>query len=108
MQYVIPSPLIIRRFYVKYLRISLKHSAEGGSLAEEVISSIRTAQAFGTQLTLAGLFNTSVNGSLVVDLKTAIWQGGSLASFFFIVYSVYALGSLFHFLSWVFLTPSPF
>ena len=32
---------------LKYFRLALKHTAEGGSLPEEVISTIRSAQAFG-------------------------------------------------------------
>jgi ATP-binding cassette, subfamily B (MDR/TAP), member 1 len=73
----------------------LKHTAEGGSLAEEVISTIRTAQAFGTQSTLQGLYNKFVAGALAVDLEAARWQGGSFAAFFFIIYSAYALGQSF-------------
>jgi ATP-binding cassette, subfamily B (MDR/TAP), member 1 len=76
----------------------LKHIAEGGSLAEEVISTVRTAQAFGTQSILGGLYNKYIEGSLNVDLKAARWHGGGLAIFFFILYSAYALGQHFHFL----------
>jgi ATP-binding cassette, subfamily B (MDR/TAP), member 1 len=61
-------------------------------VAEEVISTIRTAQAFGTQSILSGIYNKHVNGALTVDMKAAAWQGGGLAVFFFIIYSAYALG----------------
>jgi len=81
----------------------LKHTAEGGSLAEEVISTIRTAQAFGTQSILGGLYNKHIDQSLNVDLKAAVWHGGSLAVFFFIVYSGYALGQPFYLLFWDFI-----
>ena len=74
----------------------MKHTAEGGSLAEEVISTIRTAQAFGTQSTLEGLYNKFVGGALTVDLKAARWHGGGLATFFFVIYCAYALGQPFH------------
>jgi ATP-binding cassette subfamily B (MDR/TAP) protein 1 len=77
---------------LKYFRFSLKHVAEGGSLAEEVISTVRTAQAFGTQSTLQGLYNKFVTAALITDLKAARWHGGGLAAFFFIIYSAYALG----------------
>ena len=73
----------------------MKHTAEGGSLAEEVISTIRTAQAFGTQSKLEGLYSKFVNGALTVDLKAARWHGGGFAAFFFIIYSAYALGKPF-------------
>lgn len=74
------------------LRLSLKHVAEAGSLAEEVISTIRTAQAFGTQSILAGLYGQYVQKSRKVDMKAAIWHGGGLAVFFFVIYAAYALG----------------
>jgi len=72
--------------------LSLKHAAEGGSIAEEVISTVRTAQAFGTQKRLGALYDDHVNESLKVDLKAAIWQGSGTALFFFIIYSAYGLG----------------
>lgn len=79
-------------FIPKYSsRLSLKHVANGGSLAEEVISTVRTAQAFGTQKILADLYDTHINESRKVDLKAAVWHGGGLAVFFFVIYSAYAL-----------------
>jgi len=66
--------------------------AESGSLAEEVISTIRTAQAFGTQKILSTLYDQHVVMSEQADLKAAIWHGGGLSVFFFIIYSAYALG----------------
>ena len=77
---------------LKYFRLSLKETAEGGSLAEEVISTIRTAQAFGTQPVLEGLYNKYVARALTVDLKATRWYGLSFTFFFFIMYSSYALG----------------
>ncbi|KAF8895324.1 P-loop containing nucleoside triphosphate hydrolase protein [Infundibulicybe gibba] len=74
-----------------YMQLSLKHVADGGNLAEEVISTIRTAQAFGTQKTLTGLYDSHIDQSRRVDLKVATWQGGGMAVFFFVIYSAYAL-----------------
>ncbi|KAJ7212049.1 multidrug resistance protein 1 [Mycena pura] len=74
-----------------YMQLSLKHVADSGSLAEEVISTIRTAQAFGTQKVLANLYDTHIEKSRESDLKAAVWHGGGLAVFFFIIYSAYAL-----------------
>ncbi|KAJ2930895.1 hypothetical protein H1R20_g6196, partial [Candolleomyces eurysporus] len=82
---------IMNKFISQYMQLSLKHVAEGGSLAEEVISTIRTAQAFGTQSTLSGLYNGHINKSLEVDMKAAVWHGGGLASFFFVIYGAYGL-----------------
>jgi len=75
-------------------RLSLKHVAEAGSIAEEVISTIRTAQAFGTQKVLSGIYNERMNLSLRIDLKMAAVHGSALSVFFFVIYSGYALGML--------------
>ena len=74
-------------------RLSLKHVAEAGSLAEEVISTVRTAQAFGTQAILASLYDVFIGRARKVDMKAAVWHGGGLAVFFFVIYSAYALGT---------------
>lgn len=71
----------------------MKHTAEGGSLAEEVISTVRTAQAFGTQKILGSLYDRHIEESHKVDSKAAVWHGGGLAVFFFVIYSAYALGA---------------
>ncbi len=70
----------------------MKHVAEAGSLAEEVISTVRTAQAFGTQVVLADLYDAFIGRARQVDMKAAYWHGGGLAVFFFVIYSAYALG----------------
>jgi ATP-binding cassette subfamily B (MDR/TAP) protein 1 len=61
-------------------------------MAEEVISTVRTAQAFGTQAILSGIYSHFIDGSLKVDMKAAVWHGGGLGIFFFVIYSAYALG----------------
>ncbi|EIN12733.1 P-loop containing nucleoside triphosphate hydrolase protein [Punctularia strigosozonata HHB-11173 SS5] len=81
----------MNRFVSKYMQLSLKHVAEGGTVAEEVISTVRTAQAFGTQSILSGIYDKHVDNARTVDMKAAGWQGGGLAVFFFIIYSSYAL-----------------
>jgi len=77
---------------LSHIRLSLKYVAEGGSVAEEVISTIRTAQAFGTQAILASLYDTFITGSSKVDMKAAVWHGSGLGVFFFVIYASYALG----------------
>lgn len=74
------------------VRMSLDHVADGGNLAEEVISSVRTAQAFGTQRILSGLFDTHVQKSYAAELKSSICEGGGLAFIYFAIYASYALG----------------
>ena len=76
-------------------RLSLQFIADGGSLAEEVISTVRTAQAFGTQTILSSLYDVHVEKSLGVDIKGATWHGAGLAFFFFVIYASYGLA--FHF-----------
>ncbi|KAI0267305.1 P-loop containing nucleoside triphosphate hydrolase protein [Gloeopeniophorella convolvens] len=82
---------IMNKFLSKYMQLSLKHVAEGGSLAEEVVSTIRTAQAFGTQKVLASMYDVAVHKALTVDRKAAVSHGASLSGFFFAIYAAYAL-----------------
>ncbi|KAG2740983.1 P-loop containing nucleoside triphosphate hydrolase protein [Suillus brevipes Sb2] len=81
----------MKKFLSKYTQLSLKHVAEAGSLAEEVISTIRTAQAFGTQKILSGIFDKNVDVTRVVDSRASIWQGAGLGCLFFVIYAGYAL-----------------
>ena len=82
---------LMNKFISKYMQESLKHIAEGGTIAEEVISTIRTSYAFGSQNTLHALYSNRVLEAKTVDLKQAVWQGGALGVMFFIIYSSYAL-----------------
>lgn len=82
---------------ISHFRLSLQHVAEGGNFAEEVISTIRTAQAFGTQKVLTRLYNEHITRSLRMDLKAARVHGIALGCFFFVIYSSYALGGLLYF-----------
>ncbi|KAI0697870.1 P-loop containing nucleoside triphosphate hydrolase protein [Cytidiella melzeri] len=82
---------VMNKFVSTYMQLSLKHVAEAGSLAEEVISTVRTAQAFGTQKILSKLYDVYVFKARKVDMKAAVWHGGGLAIFFFVIYSAYAL-----------------
>ena len=84
------------RFIVKYSKLSLQSYAVGGSIAEEVVSSIRNATAFGTQDKLAkqydvhlakaeraglrvkialGLMISGLMGVLYLNYSLAFWQG---------------------------------
>ncbi|KIK49186.1 hypothetical protein CY34DRAFT_797578 [Suillus luteus UH-Slu-Lm8-n1] len=81
----------MNKFVSKYTQLSLKHIAEAGSLAEEVISTVRTAQAFGSQKVLSGIFEKNIDVTRVVDIKASIWFGAGLGSLFFVIYAAYAL-----------------
>ncbi|KIP08244.1 hypothetical protein PHLGIDRAFT_127165 [Phlebiopsis gigantea 11061_1 CR5-6] len=82
---------VMNKFVAAYKQSSLESIASAGSLAEEVISTIRTAQAFGTQQVLADKYEIPVDSARRASLKGAAWRGGSLAVFFFVIYSGYAL-----------------
>ncbi|KAL4062317.1 P-loop containing nucleoside triphosphate hydrolase protein [Scleroderma yunnanense] len=82
---------IMNKFVSKYMQQSLQQVAESGTLAEEFISTVRTAQAFGAQKVLGALFDKKMNSIRVVDGKSAIWNGVSLAILFFVIYASYAL-----------------
>jgi hypothetical protein len=74
-------------------RLALKHVAEGGTLAEEVISTVRTAHAFGTQKTLSSIYDVHVTSAKTVEAKAAFVHGIGLGIFFFVIYAAYALGA---------------
>lgn len=82
---------IMNKFISRYMQLSLKHVAEGGSLAEEVISTVRTAQAFGTQRILGRMYDVHIDKAFAVDYKAAATHGIGLSVFFFVIYSAYAL-----------------
>ena len=79
---------VMNKFLLKYMQLSLQYVAEGGTLTEEVISTICTAQAFGPQHILSGLYGCDVNKSRDVDLKAAV---ACLLIFFFVIYGGYGL-----------------
>ncbi|KAF9441291.1 hypothetical protein P691DRAFT_587071, partial [Macrolepiota fuliginosa MF-IS2] len=82
---------IMTKFMTKFMQSSLKHTAESGSLAEEVISTVRTAQAFGTQAVLSNLYNIFIDKALKADVRAEVWQGSAFGAFVFVIYASYAL-----------------
>ncbi|KAJ7501193.1 P-loop containing nucleoside triphosphate hydrolase protein [Mycena galericulata] len=82
---------LMGKFVSRYTELSLKHVAEAGTLAEETISTIRTAHAFGTQETLAQMYDVFIGKARAVDIKAATLQGGGLGAFYFTIFSAYAL-----------------
>lgn len=53
----------------------LDYIAAGGTLAEEGLSTIRTAKAFGAQTALSDLYNVHVNRAHLLDLKLSVVMG---------------------------------
>ncbi|WWD08398.1 hypothetical protein V865_006510 [Kwoniella europaea PYCC6329] len=70
---------------------ALEHIAKAGSLAEEVIGSIRTVQAFGKQKILGQKFNDHIELSRKAGRKGAYIEAAGLSVMFFSIYSAYAL-----------------
>ncbi|KIM55448.1 hypothetical protein SCLCIDRAFT_30386 [Scleroderma citrinum Foug A] len=86
---------VMNKFVSRYMQQSLQEIAESGALAEDVISTVRTAQAFGSQKVLEALFDKKMAKIRLVDGKSAIWNGCGLGIFFFVIYCCYALAFYF-------------
>lgn len=85
----------MQKFMIKHQTASLGAIAKAGTIAEEVISSIRTAQAFGAQKPLAYLFDTHIAKAVKVGSNGANVHALGLAAMFFVIYSGYALAFFF-------------
>ncbi|WWC65424.1 uncharacterized protein I303_108042 [Kwoniella dejecticola CBS 10117] len=70
---------------------ALEHVAKAGSLAEEVIGSIRTVQAFGKQKVLGQKFDDHIELSRKAGRRASLIEAGGLSVMFFSIYSAYAL-----------------
>ncbi|ORY83184.1 P-loop containing nucleoside triphosphate hydrolase protein [Protomyces lactucae-debilis] len=81
----------ISTFVEKYTKQTLEFYSTGGTLAEEVISSVRITQSFGTQEKLAKLYDSFLGSSEKAGKKKAFSLGALLGSIFFIMYSAYGL-----------------
>ena len=81
----------MNKFISQYRTDMLALTAEGGTLAEEVFSSVRSSHAFGTQTKLTNMYDLFNGRTLAIGLKSAFANGLGLGVFFFIIYSSYAL-----------------
>lgn len=63
----------------KFGTAALDHIAKAGSLAEEVIGSIRTVQAFGKEKILGNKFADHIEKSKVIGRKGSIFEGFGLS-----------------------------
>ncbi|EGS20733.1 mating factor A secretion protein STE6-like protein [Thermochaetoides thermophila DSM 1495] len=80
------------RFIVKFSRQNIAAYAQGGSVAEEVISSIRNAVAFGTQDRLAKQYDTHLVEAEKHGFKLKATLGIMVAGMMTLVYLNYGLG----------------
>jgi ATP-binding cassette subfamily B (MDR/TAP) protein 1 len=79
------------RFIVKYSRQNISAYAQGGSIAEEVISSVRNAIAFGTQDRLAKQYDTHLIRAETFGFKLKSTLGVMVAGMMTILYLNYGL-----------------
>ncbi|KAI6041410.1 ste6-like protein [Pisolithus marmoratus] len=82
---------VMNKFVANYAQATLEYVGESGTIAEEVFSTVRTAQAFGSQNVLGALFNKKIDLIRAANSKSAIWNGAGLGVGFFVIYSAYAL-----------------
>ena len=78
-------------FIVRYSKKSLEAYGLGGTVAEEVISSIRNATAFGTQDKLAKQYDTHLTEAEKWGQKTKTALGCMVGAMFLIIYLNYGL-----------------
>lgn len=78
-------------FVVKFSKQSLGSYATGGSVAEEVISSIRNAVAFGTQDKLARQYDKHLTEAEIWGYKLKFVLGVMIGGMFLIIYLNYGL-----------------
>ncbi|KAI1375883.1 P-loop containing nucleoside triphosphate hydrolase protein [Hypoxylon crocopeplum] len=79
------------RFVVKYTKDSIQAYATGGTVADEVISSIRNAVAFGTQDRLAKQYNTHLIRAEYFGFRKAASIAVMVAGMMWIIYLNYGL-----------------
>ncbi|GAA6048222.1 hypothetical protein JCM3770_006486, partial [Rhodotorula araucariae] len=82
---------VMNAFISKYKAEQLQATAKGATLAEEVISSIRIAHAFGNQKRLADTYNVANEDTIRIGRTSARFNGLGLGVFFFIIYGSYGL-----------------
>ena len=81
----------LNKFASKFRTQMLDQTSKAGTLAEEVISSVRNTHAFSTQHKLADLYDKPNAEAQRLGAKGAIANGCGLAVIFFIIYGAYGL-----------------
>ncbi|PKY05405.1 multidrug/pheromone exporter, ABC superfamily [Aspergillus campestris IBT 28561] len=80
------------RFIIKNSKDALEHYGAGGTVAEEVISSIRNATAFGTQDKLARQYEVHLDAGRKPGTRVQIIIGLMIGAMFGVMFSNYGLG----------------
>ncbi|KAH7037729.1 P-loop containing nucleoside triphosphate hydrolase protein [Microdochium trichocladiopsis] len=79
------------RFIIKFNKGSIEAYAKGGTVAEEVLSSIRNAIAFGTQDRLAKQYDTHLTRAEHFGFRVKTSIGFMVSGMFLVLYLNYAL-----------------
>ena len=79
-------------FIAKYAQLVVKEYAAASTIVEEIISSVRTAQAFGAQTKLAALYDENLVAAQRAGYKQQLSGAIMLAFMFFSIYGSYGLG----------------
>ena len=82
---------VINIFTSKCTKFYLQHISKSVTLAVEAISTIRTAQAFGIQSSLADIYDIHIDRSRKIDTQSAVLQGIGGAVLYFVLYAAYGL-----------------
>ncbi|KAH8820173.1 P-loop containing nucleoside triphosphate hydrolase protein [Xylogone sp. PMI_703] len=77
---------------VKFSRRSLQSYTIGSSLAEQIISSIRTVTAFGSQEKLAMQYEIHIKAASIHGLRLQVFMAILVAAHFSLIFLNYALG----------------
>ena len=80
------------QFIIKYSKLSLESYGAGGTVAEEVISSIRNATAFGTQDKLAKQYESHLRVAERWGMRLQMALGVMVGAMFGIMFLNYGLG----------------
>lgn len=76
----------------KYAQRSIKAYADASTVAEEIISSVRTAQAFGTQEKLSILYDDNLVAAQRAGYKQQLTGAIMTGLMFWSIYAFYGLG----------------
>ena len=79
-------------FIAKYATLVMKEYGTASNIAEEIISSVRTVQAFGTQDKLAKLYDDNLVAAQRAGYKQQLSGAIMIAVMLFCVYAFYGLG----------------
>ncbi|WVQ85989.1 hypothetical protein IAT38_008157 [Cryptococcus sp. DSM 104549] len=88
---ILLSGMVMDSALIKWGGAALEHIAKAGSLAEEVISSVRTVYAFGRQKALGDRFDEHIDKSRAAGKRSSLVESSGLAVMFLSLYAAYAL-----------------